>query len=144
MLNKAEEFKCTEDGVFYGDEKICDYLKIIGLIKTQAEKNWKVRLEFKDMAGEKCIIDIDSNKVRKTEDLINDLTLKGLCPLIESSKFKKYVYQSVENRETINRYIEVKQTGWIDEDFVCPSFCFSKNINYMKRKATRVMSRTEF
>lgn len=131
MLNKAEEFKCTEDGVFYGDEKICDYLKIIGLIKTQAEKNWKVRLEFKDMAGEKCIIDIDSNKVRKTEDLINDLTLKGLCPLIESSKFKKYVYQSVENRETINRYIEVKQTGWIDEDFVCPSFCFSKNINYI-------------
>lgn len=38
MAGKLEEFKLTEDGVFYGDEKICDYLKIIGLIKTQAEK----------------------------------------------------------------------------------------------------------
>lgn len=131
MANKTEEFKCTENGVFCDDNKICDYLKIIGLVKTLAEKTWKVHLEFKDMAGEKCIIDIDSNKVRKTEDLINDLTLKGLCPVIESSKLKKYVYQSVENREAINRYIEVKQTGWIDEDFVCPSFCFSKNINYI-------------
>ncbi len=131
MANKTEEFKCTGNGVFCDGNKICDYLKIIGLVKTLAEKTWKVRLEFKDMAGEKCIIDVDSNKVRKTEDLINDLTLKGLCPVIESSKFKKYVYQSVENREAIKRYIEVKQTGWIDEDFVCPSFCFSKNINYI-------------
>jgi len=131
MARKLAEFKLTEDGVFYEDNKICDYLNIVGLIKTQAEKTWKLRLEFKDMAGEKCITDINSNKVRKIEDLINDLTLKGLCPVIESSKFKKYVYQSVENRETINRYIEVNQTGWIGEDFVCPSFCFSKNINYI-------------
>ena len=131
MTNKAEEFKCTEEGVFCGDDKICDYLKIAGLITTQAENNWKVRLEFKDMAGEKCILDVSTNKVRKTEDLINDLTLKGLCPVIESPKFKKYVYQFIENREKISRYIEVKQTGWIDEDFVCPSFCISKDINYI-------------
>ncbi len=131
MTNKAEEFKCTEEGVFYNDEKVCDYLKIVGLITTQAENNWKVRLEFKDMAGEKRILDVSTNKVRKTEDLINDLTLKGLCPVIESPKFKKYVYQFIENREKISRYIEVKQTGWIDEDFVCPSFCISKDINYI-------------
>lgn len=131
MCKKINEFKCTEDGVFVEDNKVCDYLKIIGLVKTMAEKNWKVRLEFKDMSGEKCILDINNNKVRKIEDLINDLTLKGLCPAIESPKFKKYVYQFIENREKLSQYIEVKQTGWIDEDFVCPSFCISKDINYI-------------
>lgn len=130
MSKKIEEFKLTEEGVFYNDEKVCDYLKIVGTIKTQAEENWKVRLEFKDMAGKKCTIDVDSSKMRKT-DLIDDLTRKGLCPAIESSKFKKYVYQFIENREKLSQYIEVKQTGWIDEDFVCPSFCISKDINYI-------------
>lgn len=56
------------------------------------------------MAREKCILDVDSNKVRKTEDLINDLTLKGLCPIIESQKFKKYVYQFIKNRK---RFIDI-------------------------------------
>ena len=124
------EFKCTEDGVFYNDDKICDYLKIAGLIKTQAEKDWKLSVEFKDMAEEKCTIDIDNDKFPNINDFIKELLRKGLCPDIDNIKLKQYLVQLLRNRNSLKRYTEVSQSGWInDTDYICPSFCVSNSKN---------------
>lgn len=130
MTNKVEEFKCTEDGVFCEGNKICDYLKITGLIKTQAEKTWKVRLEFKDMAGEKCTIDVDNDKFPSMNDFIKELLRKGLCPDIDNKKLKQYLMHILSNRNFLKHHTEVSQTGWINStDYICPSFYISNSKN---------------
>ena len=40
------QFKVADDSVFCDGLKISEYIKIVGLIKTLAEKSWKTRLEF--------------------------------------------------------------------------------------------------
>ena len=117
------QFEVTDNGVFCDGLKISEYIKIVGLVKTLAEKSWKTRLEFSDMNGEKCLIDVDNEKLSNVGDLIKELIHKGMCPDIDSKRFKKYLLRSFRNRASIKRYIEVSQTGWINgTNYLCPSF----------------------
>ena len=43
------KFEIKENGIFVDNKKISDYVQIVGSIKTQSGKDWKTRLEFKDM-----------------------------------------------------------------------------------------------
>ena len=115
------QFKVTDDGVFCDDIKISEYIKIVGFVTTLAEKSWKTRLEFSDMNGDKCLMDVDNEKLSNVGDLIKELVYKGMCPDIDSKRFKKYLLRSFRNRASIQRYIEVSQTGWIDgTSYLCP------------------------
>ena len=121
--NDELQFKVTDNGVFCDGLKISEYVKIVGFVETLAEKSWKTRLEFNDMNGKKCLIDVDNEKFLNIGDLIKELIHKGMCPDIESKKLKKYLSQSFSDRAAIKRYIEVNKTGWIDEkSYLCPSF----------------------
>ena len=75
-------------------------------------------------------MDVDNEKLSNVGDLIKELIHKGFCPDIHAANFKKYLLKSFRNRDSIKRYIEVNQTGWIGEtSYLCPSFfiCDSKN-----------------
>lgn len=52
------QFEVIDNGVFCDGLKISEYIKIVGLVKTLAEKSWKTRLEFNDMNGDKCLIEL--------------------------------------------------------------------------------------
>ena len=124
------QFEVTDDGVCCDGLKISEYIKIVGLVKTLAEKSWKTRLEFSDMNGEKCLIDVDNEKLSNVGDLIKELIHKGFCPDIQVAKFKKYLMKSYNDRDSIKRYVEVNQTGWIDEtSYLCPSFSIGDSKN---------------
>ena len=124
------QFKVTDDGVFCDDIKISEYIKIVGLVKTFDERSWKTRLEFSDMNDDKCLMDVDNEKLSNVGDLIKELIHKGFCPDIQVAKFKKYLMKSYNGRDSIKRYIEVNQTGWIDETiYLCPSFSVSDEKN---------------
>ena len=124
------QFEVTENGVFCDGIKISEYINVVGLVKTLAEKSWKTRLEFSDMNSEICLIDVDNEKLPNVGDLIKELIHKGMCPDIDSKRFKKYLMKSYNNRASIKRYIEVNQTGWIDETtYLCPSFSVSNSNN---------------
>ena len=140
MPENTEQFEVKDSGIFCDDIKISEYVKIVGLVKTFSEKNWKTRLEFFDMDGEKCLMDIDNEKLSNVGDLIKELIRKGMCPDIDFKRFKKYLLGSFGNRDSIKRYIEVSQTGWIDEmGYLCPSFsvCDSKS-NFIMRESDDV------
>ena len=126
----ALQFKMTDDGVFCDSIKISEYIKIVGFVTTFDERSWKTRLEFNDMNGEKCLMNVDNEKLSNVGDLIKELIHKGFCPDIQTVKFKKYLMKSYNDRDSIKRYIEVNQTGWINEtSYLCPSFsvCGSKS-----------------
>lgn len=111
MLNNEEQFEVSDIGVFCNGVKISEYVKVVGLVKTLGENSWKTRLEFNDMNGERCLIDVDNEKFSNVVDLIKELIRKGLCPDIDSKCFKKYLLGSFRNRTLIKRYVEVNQTG---------------------------------
>ncbi len=124
------QFKVTDDGVFCDDIKISEYIKIVGFVTTFDERSWKTRLEFNDMNDDKCLMDVDNEKLSNVGDLIKELIHKGFCPDIDFKRFKKYLFRAFRNRDSTKRYIEVNQTGWIDEtSYLCPSFSIydSKN-----------------
>ena len=124
------QFEATNNGVFCDGLKISEYIKIVGLVKTLAEKSWKTRIEFNDMNGDKYLIDVDNEKLSNIGNLIKELVHKGFCPDIDFKRFKKYLLKSFRNRDSIKRYIEVNQTGWIDEtSYLCPSFSVSDSKN---------------
>jgi len=130
MPENTEQFEVKDSGIFCDDIKISEYVKIVGLVKTFSEKSWKTRLEFFDMDGEKCLIDIDNEKLSNVGDLLKELIRKGMYPDIDFKKFRKYLLWSFGNRDSIKRYVEINQTGWIDEmSYLCPSFsvCDSKS-----------------
>ena len=65
-MTKSEDesqFKVTDDGIFCDGIKISEYIKIVGFVTTFDERSWKTRLEFNDMNGEKCLIDVDNEKL---------------------------------------------------------------------------------
>ena len=132
-MTKSEDesqFKVTDDGIFCDGIKISEYIKIVGFVTTFDERNWKTRLEFNDMNGDKCLMDVDNEKLSNVGDLIKELVHKGFCPDIQSAKFKKYLMKLYNDRNSIKRYIEVNQTGWIDEtSYLCPSFSISDSKN---------------
>lgn len=120
------QFEVTGNGVFCDGLKISEYIKIVGFVTTFDERCWKTRLEFNDMNGDKCLMDVDNEKLSNVGDLIKELIHKGFCPDIQVSKFKKYLMKSYNDRDSIERYIEVNQTGWIDAtSYLCPSFSVS-------------------
>ena len=120
------QFEVTGNGVFCDGLKISEYIKIVAL----AEKSWKTRLEFSDMNSEKCLIDVDNEKLSNVGDLIKELIHKGFCPDIDFKRFKKYLLRAFRNRDSIKRYTEVNQTGWINEtSYLCPSFSVSDSKN---------------
>ena len=57
------QFEVTNNGVFCDGLKISEYIKIVGFVTTFDERSWKTRLEFNDMNGEKCLIDVDNEKL---------------------------------------------------------------------------------
>ena len=124
------QFEVTDDGVFCDGLKISEYIKIVGFITTFDERSWKTRLGFNDMNDNKCLMDIDNEKLSNVGDLIKELIHKGMCPDIHAANFKKYLLKSFRNRDSIKRYIEVNQTGWIDEtSYLCHSFSVSDSKN---------------
>lgn len=130
MANNEEQFEVSDSSVFCNGVKVSEYVKIVGFVKTLSENFWKTRLEFYDMNNEKCLINVDNEKLSNVGDLTKELIKKGLCPDIDSKYFKKYLLGSFRNRTLIKRYVEVNQTGWINEkDYLCPSFsvCDSGN-----------------
>lgn len=116
-------FKVKEDGVFLNEKKVCDYLKIVGFVKTFNENDWKTRIEFKDLNDEICTIDVDNEKLSNVNDWKKELIRKGLSPDINADIFRKYIIHFFRDRNSIKRFTEVNETGWINEDtYICPSF----------------------
>ncbi|MBQ3564649.1 MAG: hypothetical protein IJA14_00710, partial [Alphaproteobacteria bacterium] len=66
---------------------------------TFNENVWKTRIEFKDLNGEICTIDVDNEKLSDVGDPAKELIHKGFCPDISSKNFKKYLLKSFRNRE---------------------------------------------
>ena len=121
------QFKVIDDGVFCDNIKISEYIKIVGFVTTFDERSWKTRLEFNDMNGDKCLMDVDNEKLSNVRDLVKDLIHKGFCPDIQVGQFKNYLLKSYNDRDSIKRYIEVNQTGWIDNTtYLCHSFSISE------------------
>ena len=85
------QFEVSDSGIYCDSVKISEYVKIVGLVKTFDEKIWKTRLEFSDMNNEKCLIDVDNEKLSNVGDLIKELVRRGICPNINSKYFKKYL-----------------------------------------------------
>ena len=134
------QFEVTNNGVFCDGLKISEYIKIVGFVTTFDERSWKTRLEFSDMNGDKCLMDVDNEKLSNVGDLIKELIHKGFCPDIDFKRFKKYLLRAFRNRDFIKRYVEVNQTGWIDAtSYLCPSFSVSdsKN-NFIMQKSNNV------
>ena len=125
------KFEIKENGIFVDNKKISDYVQIVGSIKTQSGKDWKTRLEFKDMYGEKQVIDLENVKFSNITDVVKILFQKGFRPNINNASFKSYLLNQFTNVEEKGRFVEVDKTGWIDEDFICPSFYESKTTNYI-------------
>lgn len=120
------KFKVTVNGVFCDGTKISDPIKIVGLVKTLSEKNWKTRLQFKDMNGDICLLDLENENIAQPLNFKKELIRKGFCPNIDSEKFKSYTRYMFSNVSAVARYIEANQTGWINETtFLCPSFSVS-------------------
>ena len=100
-MTKSEDesqFTVTEDGIFCDGIKISEYIKIVGFVTTFNERSWKTRLEFNDMNGDECLMDVDTEKLSNVGDLIKELIHKGFCPDIQSAKFKKYLMKLYNDR----------------------------------------------
>lgn len=125
----ASEFKIEKNGLFYRDEKVCDYIEVVGLIKKYEGNFWKTKIRFKDMDEVEKEIDVDNKKIRNIVDLVDDLISAGFSPGIDNKLLKNYILQALNNRNDLKRYIEVDKTGWIadSDSYICPSFSCTKN-----------------
>lgn len=125
----SSKFKLEKNGLFYEDEKVCDYIEIVGLVKKYEGNLWKTKIRFNDMDKIEKEIDVDNRKIKNIGDLVDDLISAGFYPNIKHKLLRDYILQSLSNRSNLKRYIEIDKTGWINDCdvYICPSFSCTKN-----------------
>lgn len=125
MARKLEEFKLTEDGVFYNGKYLCRYIEVIAFIRDIENENWKRRVRFKNTFGDFHVLDIGMEQFRNTSDIWKILGKAGFE--VPDLKNEKLVLKYLKSNIPGQRITSVSKIGWIsDKQFISPSFHVTK------------------
>lgn len=120
--NKLDhEFYINDNGLFYNNNYICDYIETIAFVRDHEDNNWKRRIKFKNLGNRFHTMDIGIEQSIDTKDFWKILGKAGFE--ISEPKHQKLVLKYLRSMKPNTYITNVSKIGWINDYlFASPSF----------------------